>query len=107
VDECEVKEKDSGDPAVDGCIRLDVRVVEHSFDVLHIDFDNEIVDSDYPQVGGLEAAEQSIQFELWLEVVGLPLVEQDGPEAARISSLWFISIGLCEDIANSDIASVN
>jgi hypothetical protein len=41
--ECEIKEVDVGDPitVVDGCIGLDVRVVEHISDSLSIHFDSE------------------------------------------------------------------
>ena len=40
--ELEVKQKYCSDPAVDCSIRLYVRVVEHSFNVLRVDFNSEI-----------------------------------------------------------------
>ena len=36
MDQFEVEEEDSLDPPVDGCVRLEVRIIEHSFDVLGI-----------------------------------------------------------------------
>ena len=44
--EFEVEAEDSSYPAVDGSIRLDVRVAQHAFDVLGINFDYKVGHSD-------------------------------------------------------------
>ena len=45
MNELECEHKDSSNPSVDNGIRLKVRVIQHLFDVLGVDFNNKIFDS--------------------------------------------------------------
>ena len=55
--EFEVEEEDAGDPAVDSGVGLNVQVIEHSFDVLGVHFDDEVPDTYDPESGGSEGTE--------------------------------------------------
>ena len=46
VSERQVEQEDAGDPSVDHCVGLKVGVVEHAFDVLRVDFNDELLDAD-------------------------------------------------------------
>jgi hypothetical protein len=45
VDKFEVEQEDSSDPAVDGCVWLDVGVAEHTADVLRVHFYDQVSNS--------------------------------------------------------------
>jgi len=45
---------------VDGYIRLDVGVTEHTFDVAGVDFDDEVADADEIETHGAECVEESV-----------------------------------------------
>ena len=46
VDKSEVKELDGSNPLIDGCARLDVRIIEHTSDILCIQFDYQVSNTD-------------------------------------------------------------
>ena len=46
VYQVEVKEENAGNPTIDDCVRLDVGIVQHSFDILCIGFYGELGQSD-------------------------------------------------------------
>ena len=46
MDEFELKKEDGGDPAIDRGIQLHIQVAEHTFNVAHIHFNNEVSDTD-------------------------------------------------------------
>jgi len=45
---------------VDGSVRLDIGVTEHTFDVAGIDFDDEVADTNKVEAHGVECAEESV-----------------------------------------------
>jgi hypothetical protein len=52
MDEGEVKQENTGYPAVYCSVGLNVWVVEHAFNVLRVDFYDEVADADNPQTCG-------------------------------------------------------
>ena len=80
VDKLKVKGEDGGNPPVDGGGRCDVRILEHAFDVLRVDFDDEVADADDVELEGLEGPVKPIEFELGLGESGFAFVHGDRPE---------------------------
>jgi hypothetical protein len=81
VDQLEVKEQDAGDPPVDSHIGLDIRVVQHAFEILSIYLHNKIFHSDDIDPVGMEGMEQTIQLELCLGILGQKHVGGNGDSA--------------------------
>jgi hypothetical protein len=50
MNQFEVEKEDCGNPAIDGCVQLDVGVAEHTFDIAGIHFDCEIAYADKVEV---------------------------------------------------------
>ena len=46
VDNFEIKEEDGSNPVIYGCIRLDIGVVEHAFNITRVYLNHEIANSD-------------------------------------------------------------
>jgi len=66
MDELEVKKQDHGDPAIDCCIRLYVRMVKHTMYVESIHLHYKFVDPNEVKVHRMEHAEEAIEFDLGL-----------------------------------------
>src|SRR5271170_1822485 len=99
VNELEVKEKNSGDPAVDDGVGLDVGVVEHAAYKDRVHFDDEVGDADDVKPEGAKSSEKTVELDLWLRVVRFALVPRYRAKAGRASSS--ISTLLRQDPANS------
>jgi hypothetical protein len=84
VDQLEVKEQDAGDPLVDSHIGLDIRVVQHAFEILSIYLHDKIFHSDDIDSVGTEGAEQTIQLQLCLGVSRFMCCPCYGSKSARI-----------------------
>ena len=61
-----MKEKNARDSLVDGCIGLEVRVVDHILHILHVHLNCEIHDTKNENMNCLQSVEQPIQLELCL-----------------------------------------
>ena len=64
--ECEVEEKDACNPMIDSCVGLDVRVVEHAFDILRVNFDDEVTDAYNPETCCMQASKEAVRLKLRL-----------------------------------------
>ena len=64
--EREVEGQDRDDPSVDTCAWYDIGIVEHSFDVLRVNFDDEVSDSYDVQPEFSECAVEAVDLEFWL-----------------------------------------
>jgi len=64
--ECEVEEENLRNPAIDSRIRLNVGVVQHSFYILRIYFDDQVANIYNPESCCMQALEEAIKFQLWL-----------------------------------------
>jgi hypothetical protein len=84
MDQLEIKEQDTGDPPVDSCIGLDIQVVQHAFEILSVYLHNKIFHSNDIDSVGTEGAEQTIQLELCLGVLGFVFCPCYGSKSARI-----------------------
>jgi len=62
VDKLEIEQQDTGNPSIDRHVRLHVRIVNHTLDVLGVHLDSEVSDSEDPYVDSAESAEESIKF---------------------------------------------
>ena len=67
----------TSDPPIDGHVRLQIRVVNHAFDIFGIHFYNKVSDSKDEYLDCLERAEQSIQLELSLGIPAFYARETD------------------------------
>ena len=93
MDELEIEEEDTGYPPVDCCVGLNVGVVQHPFDILRVDFNDEVTDPNDPQASGAQASEQPIELELRLRIIGLTLIEPKrlGYRAVGLSGIACVS----------------
>ena len=64
--EGEVEGKNSCDPTVHGCIRLDIGIIQHPLDIFCVDFNCEIVDANDPNFNGPECVKKTIKLDLSL-----------------------------------------
>lgn len=107
VDKLKVKGEDGGNPSVDGGGRCDVRILEHAFDVLRVDFDDEVADTDDVELEGLEGPVKTIEFELGLGESCLTVVEGDGAEPAEVANFGVSFVALRKEVANCDLRGVD
>ena len=57
VYELEIEQQDPGDPSIDGRVGLNIWVVDHSLDILGIDFHIEVTDSYQVKAVGTKSPE--------------------------------------------------
>ena len=65
----ELEELDANTPSVDCSTWLNVRIVEHPFNITSIDFDSKIFDTDDVKSVSLKGAPETIYLDLGLGVV--------------------------------------
>ena len=80
VFELKVEKKDCRNPPVDGGIRLDIWVAEHTFNVACVHLNDEVADADEVKARCTEHAEEAIQLKFCLRVAGLAHVPRNGAE---------------------------
>jgi len=56
MDEFELEQENTRDPAIDGRVGLQVRVINHPFDILSVDLDCEVSDTENPYSNSAESA---------------------------------------------------
>lgn len=95
MDELEVEEEDTGDPLVDSCVRLDVRVVQHTADVLGINFYCQLLDTNDVEAHCAEPVEESVEFKFRLRVVGFALIKENGAKVAWVAVCIGVRHELC------------
>ena len=83
------------------CVQLNVGIIQHPFDVLRIDLDSEILDTNNPNLDCFEHAKQTIKFELGLQVTGLTLVPHDGAKLSRM--MLAVIVNLRKDVSYCDV----
>ena len=77
VYELEREEKNTGNPPVNGRVRLDVRLVEHTLDVCRVDFDYEVAQTNKEDLCRVGGTVEAIQLKLGLGVAHLALIEHN------------------------------
>ena len=82
----ERKEKDPCYPSVDRRRWLEVRIIDHSFDVTGINLEEEMVDSDEVTLGVVEGAKDTEEFALGLGVVALGSIPGAREESHGVSN---------------------
>jgi len=80
-----LEELDASNPPVDCCTWLNVWVVEHSFDITHVDFHLNIFDTNDVKLVSLKGTPETIYLDLCLRIAQLPFIPHDGTEMAWIS----------------------
>ena len=60
VDDFEIEEEDGSNPVIDGCIQLDIGVVEHAFNITRVYLDHKIENSNKVEVQCLEHTKKPI-----------------------------------------------
>ncbi len=83
----EVKEQNTGDPAVNRRVRLNVRVIDHTFNVLRVDLDDEILRANNERPSSFECTKQSIELDLRLRVPLFTFVPGDRAKARGVPFL--------------------
>ena len=78
--EGEVKRKDASNPVIHGSILLDIRIIKHAFDVLHINFNCKVLDAYNPYFDCPEHLKKAIQFKLCLREARLMIIPSDRPK---------------------------
>ena len=96
VYEREVESQDRNDPSVDTCAWYDVGIIEHSFDVLCVNIDNEVSDSYDVSSEFSECAIEAVDFEFRLREARFAVIERDGSESVIISFPLIFGITLTE-----------
>ena len=107
VYEREVESQDRDDPSVDTCARYDIGIVEHSFDVLCVNFDNEVSDSYDVQSEFSECAVEAVDLKFRLREASFAVVECDRSKSIVVVFPSILGIALTEIESNSDIGGVD
>ncbi len=95
-----VKEKNALDPVVNCCIGLEVRFVQHAFDVLCINLNFQSLDPNEVQLVGSQSPEQAIELELRLKVATLSFIHGQGSITSRTFATLVIFLGQNETNCN-------
>src|SRR5882724_5079037 len=85
VYQLELEELDANNPSVDRSSWLNVRIVEHTFDIACIDFDLMIFDTNDVKSVGLKGAPEAIYLDFSLGVAQFSFIPSDGTKAAQVS----------------------
>src|SRR5882724_6186678 len=80
-----LEELDANNPSVDCSAWLNVRVVEHPFNITSIDFDLKIFDTNDVKSVSLKGTPETIYLNLGLGVAQFSFIPSDGTKAARVS----------------------
>lgn len=107
MDQSEMEGKDRQDPTVNRSRRGDIRILEHAFNVLCIDFYDEVPTSDQIYLVGSQSTVESIDLQLGLRELGFSLVECDRTKSGIESELRILRITLTKDESDSDVGSVD
>src|SRR5882724_2863514 len=81
----ELEELDANNPSVDRSTWLNVRVVEHPFNITSIDFDLKIFDTNDVKLVSLKGTPETIYLNLGLGVVQFLFIPSDRTTAAQVS----------------------
>ena len=92
---------------IDCCAGVDIRIIEHTFNVASINFHHEISDANEVVLKGTKCVEKTIKLKLWLREVRFLLIESDGTEAGIGPLLRVFRIALTEEVSNHDSGCVD
>src|SRR5882724_1796641 len=101
----ELEELDANNPSVDHSAWLNVRIVEHTFDIACINFDSKIFDTNDVKSVGLKGVPETIYLDLGLGVVRFSFIPSDGTKAAQV--LLVIRTKLRENETSGNARQVN
>jgi len=80
-----LEELDANNPSVDSSTWLNVRVVEHPFNITSINFDSKVFDTDDVKSVSLKGMPETIYLDLSLGVARFSFIPSDRAKAARVS----------------------
>src|SRR5882724_4096914 len=81
----ELEELDANNPSVDHSTWLNVQVVEHSFDIICVDFDLKIFDTNDVKSVSLKGMPETIYLDLGLGVAQFSFIPSDRTKVAQVS----------------------
>src|SRR5882672_198858 len=84
MDQLELEELDSNDPPVNCGTQLNIRIFEHSLDVVFIDFHPKIFDANNVKSVSLEGMPKTINLNLCLRVARFPFIPGDRTKQTRV-----------------------
>ena len=99
MDELEVKKQNHGDSVIDHCIRLYIRVIKHTSDIESIHLYCEFADPNKMKVHCVECAEEAVEFDFCLRIVGLALIPGNGAKVQGVAAA--VSIVLRQDLSDA------
>ena len=85
VSKLEVEKEDGSNPSIYWCVRLDVQIIYHTFDVFCIDFNYEVAYANNPDLHGFEHLKQTIELNLHLRIPWFESCPSDRTETRRSS----------------------
>src|SRR5882724_977321 len=105
MNQLKLEELDANNPSVDRSAWLNVRVVEHSFNITSINFDSKIFDTNDVKSVSLKSMPETIYLDLRLRVARFSFIPSDGTKAARV--LLVIGAKLGENETGGDARRLN
>src|SRR5882724_677953 len=97
----ELEELDADNPSVVHSAWLNVRVVEHSYNITSIDFDSKIFDTNDVKSVSLKGTPETIYLDLGLRVARFSFIPSDGTKVARVSLVIWAKLGENETSGNA------
>src|SRR5882724_13295813 len=101
MNQLELEELDANNPSVDCSPWLNVRAVEHSFNITSIDFDSKIFDTNDVKAVSFKGTPETIYLDLGLRVVQFSFIPSDGTKAAWVSLVIRAKLGENETGGNA------